>query len=80
MASRRFSQNSHKTRAHLRLHLHEVIDLRGRLNEILARHTGQTVEAIARDTDRDNFLSAEDAVKYGLVDKVLTSRDEAVAA
>jgi ATP-dependent Clp protease protease subunit len=49
--------------------------LKGRLNEILAKHTGQSVEKIARDTDRDNFLSAEEAVKYGLVDKVLTARE-----
>jgi ATP-dependent Clp protease protease subunit len=53
----------------------EILYLRQRLNEILARHTGKTVEAVAKDTDRDNFLSAEDAVKYGIVDKVLTSRD-----
>ena len=53
----------------------EILYLRGRLNEILAKHTGQSVESIARDTDRDNFLSAEDAVKYGLVDKVLVSRE-----
>jgi ATP-dependent Clp protease protease subunit len=59
------------------IHAREILYLRQRLNEILARHTGQTVEAIARDTDRDNFLSSEDAVKYGLVDKVLTAREQA---
>ena len=53
----------------------EILYLRGRLNEILAKHTGQSVETIAKDTDRDNFLSSEDAVKYGLVDKVLTARE-----
>jgi ATP-dependent Clp protease protease subunit len=53
----------------------EILYLRQRLNEILARHTGQTVETIAKDTDRDNFLSGEDAVKYGIVDKVLTTRE-----
>ena len=58
------------------IHAREILYLRARLNEILARHTGQTVEAIAKDTDRDNFLSSEDAVKYGLVDKVLTSREQ----
>src|SRR4026209_825441 len=47
------------------IHAREILYPRARLNEILARHTGQTVEAIAKDTDRDNFLSAEDAVKYG---------------
>jgi len=57
------------------IHAREILYLRSRLNEILAKHTGQTVEAVAKDTDRDNFLSAEDAVKYGIVDKVLTSRD-----
>jgi len=41
---------------------------------MLAQHTGQTVETIERDTDRDNFLSAEDSVKYGLVDQVLEKR------
>jgi len=53
----------------------EILFLKHRLNEILAKHTGQSVETIARDTDRDNFLSGEDAVKYGLVDRVLTSRE-----
>ncbi len=49
-------------------------------NEIMAKHTGQSVERISRDTDRDNFLSADEAVKYGIVDRVLTSRAEAAAA
>jgi ATP-dependent Clp protease, protease subunit len=57
------------------IHAREILFLRSRLNEILAKHTGQTVEAVARDTDRDNFLSAENAVKYGIVDKVLTTRE-----
>ena len=52
----------------------EILDLRERLNRILAENTGQPVERIAVDTERDNFMSAEDAVSYGLVDKVLTSR------
>jgi ATP-dependent Clp protease protease subunit len=59
----------------IEIHAREVLFLRQRLNEILAQHTGQTVDTIARDTDRDNFLSAEEALKYGLVDKVLTSRE-----
>src|SRR5690554_4369599 len=54
----------------------EILDLRERLNEILASNTGQPVERIAVDTERDNFMSAEDALSYGLVDKVLTSRGE----
>ena len=57
------------------IHAKEILFLRQRLNEILAKHTGQSVETIAKDTDRDNFLSAENAVKYGLVDKVLTARE-----
>ena len=57
------------------IHAREILFLRQRLNEILAKHTGQSVETIAKDTDRDNFLSAEDAVKYGIVDKVLTARE-----
>ena len=44
---------------------------------MLAQHTGQSVETIARDTDRDNFMSAEEAVKYGLVDNVLSNRADA---
>ncbi|WP_407703986.1 ATP-dependent Clp endopeptidase proteolytic subunit ClpP [Zeimonas arvi] len=55
----------------------EILYLRERLNKILADKTGQPVERIARDTDRDNFLSAEDAVSYGLIDKVLVNRGEA---
>jgi ATP-dependent Clp protease protease subunit len=59
------------------IHAREILYLRQRLNEILAKHTAQPVDKIARDTDRDNFLSAEEAVKYGIVDKVLTSREQA---
>ncbi len=55
----------------------EILYLRGRLNELMAKHTGQDVKTIERDTDRDNFLSADESVKYGLVDKVLVSRSEA---
>ena len=58
----------------IEIHAREILFLKGRLNEIMAKHTGQSIEAIGKDTDRDNFLSAEDAVKYGLVDAVLTSR------
>ncbi|MFH1044543.1 MAG: ATP-dependent Clp endopeptidase proteolytic subunit ClpP [Pseudomonadota bacterium] len=56
------------------IHAKEILYLRGRLNEMLAQHTGQSVETIARDTDRDNFMSADEAVKYGLVDNVLSNR------
>ena len=57
------------------IHAKEILYLRQRLNEILAKHTRQPMEVIQRDTDRDFFMAAEDAVKYGLVDKVLTSRE-----
>jgi len=56
------------------IHAREILYLKQRLNQMLAQHTGQTVETIERDTDRDNFLSAADAVKYGLVDQVLEKR------
>ena len=64
----------------IEIHAKEILFLKQKLNNMLAHHTGQSIERIERDTDRDNFLSAEAAVEYGLVDKVLTSRDEAVAA
>ena len=59
------------------IHAREILYLRARLNELMAKHTGKDVKTIEHDTDRDNFLSAEEAVKYGLVDKVLVSRAEA---
>jgi len=52
----------------------EILYLRSRLNGILAERTGQTVEQIAKDTDRDRFMSADESAEYGLIDKVLTSR------
>lgn len=52
----------------------EILYLRERLNKILADHTGKTPDQIGKDTDRDNFLSAEDAVEYGLIDKVMVHR------
>lgn len=58
----------------IEIHAKEILYLKQRLNEMLAKHTGQPIERIERDTDRDNFLSAEAAVEYGLTDKVLTSR------
>jgi ATP-dependent Clp protease protease subunit len=58
----------------------EVLYLKKRLNEMLAKHTGQPIEVIERDSDRDRFMSAEDAVKYGLIDKVLTARAESAVA
>ncbi|MDL5366440.1 ATP-dependent Clp endopeptidase proteolytic subunit ClpP [Xanthomonas sp. NCPPB 2654] len=58
------------------IHAREILTLRARLNEILAKHTGQSLETIARDTERDNFKSAVDAQTYGLVDQVLERRPE----
>ena len=60
----------------IEIHAKEILYLRSRLNEIMAKHTGQPIERIERDTDRDNFLSGAEAVEYGLVDKVLTNRAE----
>ena len=56
------------------IHAREILLIRDRLNAILAKHTGQPVDRIAKDTDRDNFMSAEDAKAYGLVDAVLDRR------
>ena len=52
------------------IHAKEILSLRAKLNEIMAHHTGQPIERIERDTDRDNFLSAQEAAEYGLIDKV----------
>jgi ATP-dependent Clp protease protease subunit len=54
----------------------EILDIRKRLNGILAERTGQPIERIERDTDRDNFMSAEDAVSYGIVDRIFVKRGE----
>jgi ATP-dependent Clp protease protease subunit len=62
------------------IHAKEILFLKGRLNEIMAKHTGQELKTVERDTDRDNFLSAEQAVTYGIVDRVLVSRTEGVTA
>jgi ATP-dependent Clp protease protease subunit len=58
------------------IHAREILTLRSRLNEVMAKHTGQPLEVIARDTERDNFKSAAEAVAYGLVDQVLERRPE----
>jgi len=63
----------------IEIHAKEILFLKQKLNEMLARHTGQPIERIEKDTDRDNFLSADSAAEYGLVDKVLSSRAEAAA-
>jgi len=58
------------------IHAKEILLVRDRLNKIMANHTGQTIETIQADTDRDNFLSGERSVEYGLIDKVLDNRQE----
>ena len=57
------------------IHAREILKTREQLNQLLARHTGRAVEDIAKDTDRDNFMSPDQAVAYGLIDRVLDSRD-----
>ncbi len=64
----------------MEIHVRETLGVRDRLNRILAKHTGQSVEKIKQDTDRDNFLSATDAVEYGLIDKVLEKRADGTPA
>ena len=59
----------------IEIHAKEILYLRGRLNEILAKHTGKPIDVIAHDTERDFFMGAQDGVKYGIVDKVLVSRE-----
>jgi ATP-dependent Clp protease protease subunit len=61
----------------IEIHAKEILFLKDKLNRMLAEHTGQPMERIERDTDRDNFLSADAAVEYGLVDKVIANRGEA---
>ncbi|QFY45035.1 ATP-dependent Clp endopeptidase proteolytic subunit ClpP [Candidatus Methylospira mobilis] len=62
------------------IHAREILAVRERLNNILVQHTGQPLEKIRQDTDRDNFMGGDDAVQYGIVDKVLTKRNETDAA
>ncbi len=63
----------------IEIHAREILTLRAKLNGIMAHHTGQPIETIERDTDRDNFLSSEQAREYGIIDKVLTTRAESAA-
>jgi ATP-dependent Clp protease protease subunit len=62
--------------ADMEIHAREILYTRDRLNQILATHTGQSVEKIKNDTDRDNFMRSEDAVAYGLIDQVLSTRPQ----
>jgi len=58
----------------IEIHAREILDMKQRLNEIMAYHTGRPMEEVEKDTDRDNFLTSEQAVEYGLIDKVITDR------
>ncbi|MDJ0918918.1 MAG: ATP-dependent Clp endopeptidase proteolytic subunit ClpP [Woeseiaceae bacterium] len=58
------------------IHANEVLEMKRRLNEIMSKHTGQTVETVERDLERDNFMSADAAVEYGIIDTVLAERTE----
>ena len=58
----------------IQIHAQEILKIKGTLNERLAFHTGQPIETIEKDTDRDNFMSAEEAQKYGLIDEVFSKR------
>jgi ATP-dependent Clp protease protease subunit len=60
----------------IEIHAQEILSIRERLNGILANHTGQDIEQIQKDTDRDNFMNGEQALEYGLIDSVLSNRPE----
>lgn len=60
------------------IHAKEILSIKEKLNRLLAEHTGQPYETVANDTDRDNFLSATEAMEYGLIDQVLSSRSDAI--
>jgi ATP-dependent Clp protease protease subunit len=62
----------------IEIHAKEILFLKEKLNQILASHTGQTLKRIATDTDRDNFLSAEQSVEYGMVDQVISKRSQVI--
>lgn len=60
----------------IEIHAKEILYLKDKLNNILSTHTGQTIDKVSQDTDRDNFMSAKDAMDYGLIDKVISSRSD----
>ncbi|SHH94664.1 ATP-dependent Clp protease proteolytic subunit precursor [Vibrio aerogenes CECT 7868] len=60
----------------IQIHAQEILSIKKKLNKLLSEHTGQPIEVIEQDTDRDNFMSAQQAVDYGLVDAVLTHRND----
>ena len=57
------------------IHAREILAIKDKLNRLMAEHTGQPLDVVSRDTDRDNFMSASEAVEYGLVDSVFSSRE-----
>lgn len=64
----------------IEIHAKEILLVRERLNKILSHHTGQPLETVERDTDRDNFMSGEESVEFGLIDEVLNARDPSESA
>ena len=61
----------------IEIHAKEIVRVKEQLNSILEKHTGQTLERIANDTDRDFFMTAQDSIEYGIVDAIITEREEA---
>jgi ATP-dependent Clp protease protease subunit len=62
----------------IEIHAKEILSMRERVNEILSSHTGKSIKEVVLDTDRDNFLNASDALDYGLIDTVLSNRNELI--
>ena len=60
----------------IEIHAQEILKIRTKLNEILSHHSGKDIDKVSQDTERDNFMSGEEAVKYGLIDKVIDKRDK----
>ena len=60
----------------IEIHAKEVLKIRTKLNEVLSKHSGQKIETIEQDTERDNFMSGEEACDYGLIDKVISKREK----
>ncbi|MDC0435523.1 ATP-dependent Clp protease proteolytic subunit, partial [bacterium] len=60
------------------IHAREILSIKERMNRLMAHHSGQTIEKIKEDTERDRFLTAEDALDYGLIDRIVQTRDEEV--
>ena len=67
------------TASDIEIQAKEILWLRSKMNELMAKHTGQPIERIERDTDRDRFMSAEEAKEYGMIDNVISSRGEIVS-